>query len=201
MSFYESIPDPYCYPGSNVLINHFEIRDTSLLAESESELSQLAEAEIQSTPISGNFDLPHLQEINRRLLGSIYPWAGELRTVRISKDGSVFAYPENIKPFTDQLFIELQRENYLKDIPCEAFIRRIAYYLGELNAAHPFREGNGRTSRIFIFQLAHQAGYEIHFDKADPKEMIAASIASFHGDNTRMENLLTKITVCTCAEH
>ena len=160
----------------------------------------MAEAEIQSTPISGNFDLPHLQEINQRLLGSIYPWAGELRTVRISKDGSVFAYPENIKPFLDQLFKELQREYYLKDMPCDTFICRIAYYLGELNAAHPFREGNGRTSRIFIFQLAHQAGYEIHFDKADPKEMIAASIASFRGDNTRMENLLSKITVCTCAE-
>ncbi len=201
MSFYKSSPDPYCYPGTTVLRNYFDIRDVSLLAESESELSHLAEAEIQSTPISGNFDLPHLQEINRRLLGSIYPWAGELRTVRISKDGSVFAYPENIKPFLDQLFKELQREYYLKDMPCDTFICRIAYYLGELNAAHPFREGNGRTSRIFIFQLAHQAGYEIHFDKADPKEMIAASIASFRGDNTRMENLLTKITVCTCAEH
>ena len=200
MSFYKSSPDPYCYPGTTVLRNYFDIRDASLLAESESELSHLAEAEIQSTPISGNFDLPHLQEINRRLLGSIYPWAGELRTVRISKDGSVFAYPENIKPFLDQLFKELQRENHLKDMPCETFICRIAYYLGELNAAHPFREGNGRTSRIFIFQLAHQAGYEIHFDKADPKEMITASIASFRGDNTRMENLLSKITVCTCAE-
>lgn len=200
MSFYKSSPDPYCYPGTTVLRNYFDIRDASLLAESESELSHLAEAEIQSTPISGNFDLPHLQEINRRLLGSIYPWAGKLRTVRISKDGSVFAYPENIKSFLDQLFKELQRENYLKDMPCETFICRIAYYLGELNAAHPFREGNGRTSRIFIFQLAHQAGYEIHFDKADPKEMIAASIASFRGDNTRMENLLSKITVCTCAE-
>ena len=200
MSFYKSSPDPYCYPGTTVLRNYFDIRDASLLAESESELSHLAEAEIQSTPISGNFDLPHLQEINRRLLGSIYPWAGELRTVRISKDGSVFAYPENIKPFLDQLFKELQREYYLKDMPCDTFICRIAYYLGELNAAHPFREGNGRTSRIFIFQLAHQAGYEIHFDKADPKEMIAASIASFRGDNTRMENLLSKITVCTCAE-
>ena len=200
MSFYKSSPDPYCYPGTTVLRNYFDIRDASLLAESESELSHLAEAEIQSTPISGNFDLPHLQEINRRLLGSIYPWAGELRTVRISKDGSVFAYPENIKPFLDQLFKELQREYYLKDMPCDPFICRIAYYLGELNAAHPFREGNGRTSRIFIFQLAHQARYEIHFDNADPNEMIAASVASFRVDNTRMENLLSKITVCTCAE-
>lgn len=65
--------------------------------------------------------------------------------------------------------------------------------MGEINAAHPFREGNGRVQRAFCAQLAEQAGYFIDFAEASREEMYAAMIASFQGDNKSLESLLERI--------
>jgi len=51
----------------------------------------------------------------------------------------------------------LRGENFLRDLDREPFIARPAYYLGEVNAVHPFCEGNGRTQRAFFEQLARDA--------------------------------------------
>src|SRR5205807_7169831 len=60
------------------------------------------------------------------------------------------------------------------------FCQRAAHYLGQINALHPFREGNGRAQREFIRELAVEAGYKIAWDLVTQDEMLTASVASFH---------------------
>ena len=54
----------------------------------------------------------------------------------------------------DSLFNELQHENWLEGLDKEPFLERVAYYICEINAVHPFREGNGRIIRLYIDTLA-----------------------------------------------
>lgn len=84
--------------------------------------------------------------------------------------------PLRIEPEAKKLFAQLKRENYLKGLSFEQMVKRLAFYLGEINILHPFREGNGRTQRSFIMQLAKQAGYHLDFSHLTPDEMIEASI-------------------------
>lgn len=190
---YSAQEDPYCYANTDILINLFNIKNKENLLSLESDLTSLAEIEIHQNPVKGNFDLPHLQTVHQRLFSAVYAWAGELRTIRIAKDSSMFAFPENIKSSADSLFLQLKKESFLRCLPDEMFAKRLAYYMGELNAIHPFREGNGRASRIFFGQLAENAGYELQFYAADAKEMLLASIASFNGDNSALESIIADI--------
>jgi cell filamentation protein len=85
-------------------------------------------------------------------------------------------------------------EQFLRGIDSSGFCRRAAHYLGEINALHPFREGNGRAQREFIRELAAEAGYEIAWDLVTQDEMFAASVASFHrGSSDSFATILNKI--------
>lgn len=70
---------------------------------------------------------------------------------------------------------------------------RLAYYLSEINALHPFREGNGRTQRLFIEILAERAGYEVDFSEVSAEEMIQASADSFLLKYEQMNRLMQRI--------
>ena len=71
---------------------------------------------------------------------------------------------------------------------------KLAYYLGEINVIHPFREGNGRAQRVFIQYLAHTAGYHVDFTDVGSKEMIEASALAFDCDYRKMTALFQRIT-------
>jgi len=103
----------YCYPNSQVLINKLNIRDAILLAEREREITSIALQELLEFPIQGNFDVTHLQAINKAIFQDIYPWAGEFRTVNISK-GSSFCSWQFIEHNAKTLFSELKQEDYLQ---------------------------------------------------------------------------------------
>ena len=70
------------------------------------------------------------------------------------------------------------------------FSERAAWYLGELNALHPFREGNGRAQREFMSHLAHANGYYIAWEDVKPTDMLQASVDSFKGDLTKLTALV-----------
>lgn len=84
--------------------------------------------------------------------------AGRLRRVRLSKADGMFRYPENIAPELSKLFLALQRQRYLRGLTPDDFAPRGAHFLAELNAIHPFREGNGRTQMAFMTLIARRAG-------------------------------------------
>ena len=127
-------------------------------------------------PLPGDYDLPHLQACHRALFEGIYTWAGELRTVRIAK-GDTFCLPQHIESAAADIFGRLARERRLTDLAREDFIDRLAGYLGDVNALHPFREGNGRAQRVLFSELASDAGYAMHWQRVDLARNLAASIA------------------------
>lgn len=143
--------------------------------------------------LDGSYDVSHLRAFHRAIFSDIYTWAGELRTVRIHKVGASFGWPEHIDPYLTGQLSGLTSENYLHDLEQDRFTDRLAYYLAEVNAAHPFREGNGRTQRAFFGQLARDAGYEIRWDRLDPARNIEASAASLNGDNAKLRALMHEL--------
>ena len=86
----------------------------------------------------------------------------------------------------------LKKENYLQGLDKINFIERMAYYMGEVNALHPFREGNGRTSREFFRQLSQNANYTIDFRKTSNKELLIADINAFNGEYGKLIEILEK---------
>ena len=67
--------------------------------------------------------------------------------------------------------------------------------MGELNALHPFREGNGRTSRLYFKQLAKQAGYQIKFSNVSKDELLNADIAAFNCKYDPLIRVLDKVVL------
>jgi cell filamentation protein len=184
---YDAVTDDHCYPGTTVLKNKLDIRDADELAAFEAEVSD-ARADEELPP--GDLDFKHFRAIHRHLFQDVYDWAGEVRTVRISKDSSMFCYPENIESEAKKLFMQLEQDNFLKDLPPKEFAERSAPFLAYLNAIHAFREGNGRTQLSFFLLLADQAGYTIELGRLDPDVFLDAMIASFKGDEAPLAAII-----------
>jgi cell filamentation protein len=195
--FYDDEGDKkYCYPGTNVLKNKLDIRDLDFLHRAERDYSSIRHAELVKNGVTGDFSLQHLCSIHKQLFQDIYTWAGKTRTVDISK-GTVFCLVQFIDLQFDDLYRKLKKENFLKDIADKQEMSvRLAYYLGELNMIHPFREGNGRAQRIYIEQLCLNNGkFEIDFTEITKEEMIAASVQSANENNDLLEKLLFRCLV------
>lgn len=192
-SFYESVDDIYCYKGTNVLKNRLGIKDYDELEEAERRISMDQYFYLDTLGVTGDFSLKHLCSIHRELFGDIYDWAGQIRKVNISK-GTFFCFYEYIESEYANLYLWLRRENYLADIDDqEILLDKLSYFLGELNMIHPFREGNGRTQRIFLKQLMKNNGrFRLDFEVVSPEEMRAASHDTTICQYTLMKELLKR---------
>ena len=144
---------------------------------------------LEKKGITGNFDINHFTSIHKFLFEDIYDFAGLFRTENISKDYFQFAGWQFIEDELNKLLDKLKEENYLANLSKEDFSKRLAYYWAEINVLHPFREGNGRTTREFLRQLALKNGYLLNLHKIKSKELLNASIASIV-DSKPLENLL-----------
>jgi cell filamentation protein len=110
--------------------------------------------------------------------------------VDISKGESRFAHYAQIESYAPQISLALAQEKTLQGLSPRKFSERAGHYLGELNVLHPFREGNGRTLREFIGQIARNAGYLIEWDKVDREANIRASVEAYHGDSSGLARLI-----------
>lgn len=146
--------DPYVYPGTSVFINKLGIQKEDALQEAEAKLVFVRSCE--SLP-SGNFDYAHLQQIHRHLFQDIYHWAGQERTVAISKGGDLFALPQFIYPEMMRVMKRMADDERLQCQQFEYLVDAIVEYFGDVNAIHPFREGNGRATRALKHRLIHSA--------------------------------------------
>ena len=187
---YKAEADPYCYPGTTVLINLLGTPDQVKLDAFEAEMT--ADRATEPLP-AGRFSYQHYCAIHRHLFQDVYPWAGKIRTVRIAKEGSAFCYPEHIDREMRQLFAELAKQRRLRGLDARTFAKKAAHLLAELNAIHPFREGNGRTQLSFLVALAEHAGHPMDLDRFDPQAMLRATIASFGGSEEPLETLIRKL--------
>jgi len=185
--------DPYVYPGTTVLKNIPGIRNQEILDRFEADRVGQRSLELIERPLSGLFDIEHLQGIHRYLFQDVYEWAGDFRTVDIAKGNSYFAHVPYIESTLKGLFGELSEERHLRGLNQERFASRLAQILGTLNAVHAFREGNGRAQREFVRELAYKNTYWIDWNKVSREELYEASDASFmRGDNTLFEKLLRR---------
>jgi cell filamentation protein len=182
--------DPYLDRDTGVLRNLLGIKDQAGLDKAESSLSFLRTNELREQAVKGKFDLAHLQEIHRRLFGDVYDWAGQIRQVEIQKGSTAFARQMAIESAARQLFGLLAKERYLQGLDAELFSQRAGHYLGEINVLHPFREGNGRTQREFIGQLAQAAGHRVDWSGISQEYMTQASIDAYNGNSSGLAGLI-----------
>lgn len=181
--------DPYLDLQSGLLRNRLGITDARALRHVEAELTASRIYDLIRSPIPGAYDLAHLRAFHRQIFQDLYDWAGELRTVSIGR-GRLFSLPQHLEADAGELFGWLARAEYLRGRDRAAFVDDLTELYADLNALHPFRDGNGRTQRAFLGQLAVDAGHPIHWAAMDPAENNAASKAAEEGDNDALRALL-----------
>lgn len=180
----------YCYPGTTVLKNKLDLQESAELAAFEAEISSQRATE----PLpEGRLDAAHYKAVHRHLFQDVYDWAGEIRTMRIGKSGNWFCFPEHIDSQMDILFGWLAEENYLRDLDAAQFAAKAAHFLAEMNAIHPFREGNGRVQLSFLVLLAEQAGHPLDMERLEPQEILDATIGSFDGDEGSLAKVIVRL--------
>jgi len=187
---YDATADPYTYENSAVLVNKLGLREQAELDAFEAEIS--AARALEALP-AGVLDFPHFKAVHHHLFQDVYEWAGQIRTVRISKGGNPFCFPENIEGQATKLFDNLRQIDFLENLEAQAFAAQAAHFLAELNAVHAFREGNGRTQLTFFAMLADRAGHPLDLNQLLPDEMLEAMIASFDGDERKLADVIEQL--------
>ncbi|MDR1872490.1 MAG: Fic family protein [Deltaproteobacteria bacterium] len=172
----------YTDPKTGVLRNLGGLTDHGILSFIEAAASTKRTEELIATVIRvKNSDA--LFDIHRHLFQDLYDWAGKRRAVEINKGGQQF-FPtsrfDNALRFIDDLIAECLR--VCKDDK-EKLAKKLAEILDTVNFLHPFREGNGRTQRLFIMFLAKEKGYTLNLNPTNNKEIYARYMnASIDGD-------------------
>ena len=174
--------DRYVYSGTDILINKFECRDANKLREIEILSSGANLAYLQLHPIRGNFDFKHLKDIHYFIFQDLFDWAGKIRTIDIGKN-NLFCRTQFIESYAESVFADFFSSCYENRTDRKKFIHVLAEHYADLNALHPFREGNGRAQREFTRELCLKCGYVFDLTQTTHKEMLDASIQSFNTGN------------------
>lgn len=150
----------YFWPGTTVLRNKLGITDPAELHAFEFDLVESRAQEIRDElhPIDRTFDADHLKAIHSHLFGDIYDWAGQYRAVNISKGCAGkgthhFGDHNSMDMYLRQVRRVIDTTDWC-DLEADELAAAIADVHTRLNFAHPFRDGNGRTTRIFTQHLA-----------------------------------------------
>lgn len=180
-----------CYPGTTVLVNKYAIRDEAKLDEVETVLISTRNAQWLQRPTSSTFDFAHYCAIHHFLFSDLYDWAGQIRTVNISKKGTAFCAAEKLETQAALVFKRLADCNFFRGLPHSDFVEEVVDFYCVTNMLHPFREGNGRTQRAFLTQLIRAAGYDINWSEVDTDLLMFATIQSANGVTDLLKNMLS----------
>jgi cell filamentation protein len=182
--------DAYFWPDSTVLKNKPGLRNEAALRTFEYEATRQRSEQLARQPIEGSFDAVHFREIHRYLFQDVYEWAGQYRRVELSKGGSQFAPlktpAHTLESWGEKILRDLAAENHLRGLKKAAFVERLTYHYGEFNYWHPMREGNGRATKEFLYQLAKQAGYELEYDRVSEKSWNSAAAQQAGANDSRL---------------
>jgi cell filamentation protein len=185
--------EDYCYPGTDVLKNKLGIRDDGDLTIAEREITSLKLLMLYNMPTAREFNLDSLCRIHQIICDDIYEWAGQIRKGEfLSKGGSIFCRGPYIAESANKIFANILKDNNLVELNKSDFIKKMAYYMGEVNALHPFREGNGRTSREFFRELSLNADYTLDFSETEKEALLTADIEAFNGQYEYLIAILDK---------
>ena len=178
-----------CYEGTTCLINKFDIKDENILKDLETTVTFGKITEYSLNPLFNTFDVNHYKAIHKYLFEDIYDWAGEYRTVDMSKKGTSFAKVESIDELMSKCFARLQAKNCFLGLSFDDFVDSIVDFYCVTNMIHPFREGNGRTQRLFLTQLINLNNYSIDFSEIDTDELMIATIQAANGVTDYLKNI------------
>lgn len=179
---------------NGVLKNYYNFSNTKLLNAAERDFSQNAEYSILEDNVNPVYSGDYYQSIHQRLFSKIYPWAGEFRTVDFSKGDSIFVPVQHISKKLNQSLIRLYCDLKTNDSNDQhAFANAIGQFVADVNIVHPFREGNGRTQRVFSQKVAHKHGYHLSYESVSNERMKNAAIAAFGSDYRPMQSLMRNI--------
>ena len=178
----------YCYPPDYIVLkNKLNLTDAAELDYFEREF--VVQRIAEGLP-SGRFDLAHLRAIHRHLFQDVYDWAGDIRTVEISKGGHQFQFRHYIETGMADVHRRINAHNLLRDLSANDFADLAGEIIGDLNYVHPFREGNGRTQAIYLEQLAGQAGHALDLKAVQKEAWINASRDAHHSRYDAMRNCI-----------
>jgi Protein involved in cell division len=181
------------YPDTKCLVNYFNIKDKAKLKEVELFCANSRTAELFLNDEKHAFTFEYLLTLHHVIFGDVYPSAGAVRRVEVSRR-TEFCRPENISRMSTEIFAKLSRDKYLAKVEeRDDFINDLAFYMGELEALHPFRDGNGRTARYFFYALTRNAGYDIAWSEADANRSLEANIAAIDGDYQPLVDVLEEL--------
>lgn len=187
--------DRYVYPGTDILINKFNCRDAKELKKIEALSTGGNLAWLQLHPIEGAFDFEHLKRIHHFIFQDLYDWAGQIRDVDIGKN-NLFCRVRFINDYAETVFGDFYSSCDNNKDNKDSFIETLAAHYADLNALHPFREGNGRAQREFTRELCLKCGYVFDLTKTRHEEMLSASIESFQkADNTGFITIFHKCVI------
>jgi cell filamentation protein len=162
------------YPGTSAYVNKLDIRDQTSLEKIERYLS--ATRARQGFPSRASFrNYAGFKAIHRHLFQDLDSWAGRERLYTTGRGSTPFAVPEHINTWMVQQFDALRAERYLAQRSLDGFAKAAAVYVSEINAAHPFIDGNGRTLRFWLRMLADNAGFELRLKDTDRERWNDAS--------------------------
>lgn len=177
-NLYKNQKSIYCYEDCDILKNKLNIKDKKKLQEYEAKITAAKLLSLRKQKLTGEFDAKHFISIHTYLFEDIYPFAGELRKENIAKGEFRFAEWEYIPEELEKLLRKLKAQEGVLSSNKEKLANELAYYTAELNVLHPFREGNGRTTREFIRQLALKNGYTLNLRRVEPERVLKATIKS-----------------------
>jgi len=173
--------DPYQDPHTGILTNLIGARTAVELAAAEADLVAVRTLQLFRHPPAPTRDLTELQAIHRHLFQDIYPWAGQLRTVDLRKTvpgAQPFLPVSMITRSAGFVFDQLGQDRYLQHLHRDRLIEQLAYHYDQVNYLHPFREGNGRTQRVFFDRLAVTGGWWLDWTQVTGAVNDAASRAA-----------------------
>lgn len=187
----------YLLPGSTVLRNLVGASSHEELTDAEVDLSEFRLLELrENVGLAGprTYDLAHICAIHRQLFRDVYEWAGEVRTVGLQKAGVTFCPPLSVGRPLLHVAEEIARSERLRSVPPAELPGNIAYLYDYVNYAHPFREGNGRSTREFFDQLLAERGSGLDWERTDVSELhVACHTARDAGDLSGLTDLFANI--------
>lgn len=180
---------------NGILKNKLGFTDQTQLDTAESLRLELIYEYFLQTLRQGEIEinLSLLFDIHYKFFYKIYDWAGKIRTVDISKGDTFFAPSQYINNALEDFKTVLKNNLPNRADSKKSLAQKLAIIHCKFNAIHPFREGNGRTIRLFLDLIAAQAGYDfIDYSKSPLKEFVQACKDGMRMEYGRMEKIMYK---------
>ncbi len=167
------------YPNNkaNAFLDWFIYSDKTIDGQSQKKAYTLFDSGLLDTLKPGT--VKSLQQIHAYLFGGLYDFAGKIRNTTISKGNTIFCLSEYLH----------QNLQTIEQMPESTFDEIVDKYI-EMNVAHPFMEGNGRSTRIWLDLIfKKRLGLCVDWSKIDKRDYLNAMIESTK-DGTKIKNLL-----------